>query len=741
MTPERYEQIRAIFHEVAELNPSDQDEALQRLCAGEESLRFEVEELLREDFETLQTPGFLQSTFESPPERIGDFQIVGVLGSGGMGVVYRAEQQHPRRLVALKVVSMGFGSEVSARRLAREAELLARLHHPGIAQIFDAGSVEAEGVTRPFFAMELVDGEPITEFAQRHELSVTQRLRLIIELCSAVQHAHEQGVLHRDLKPSNVFVTKDGRIKVLDFGVGRLVEPGTSEFTLQTQTGQLVGTIAYMSPEQATGDPRAVDERSDVYALGVIAYELLTGELPIDVRGKMLHEAARLVREVEPTSLRTLSHTMSADIDTIVRTALAKEKDRRYASAAELGADIERHLNSKPILARPPSTWDQLVKFSRRNRALVSSVAIVFVVLVAALAVTGVLLDRAVAARAAADAERAEAQEILSILTEAMAAANPVENTEDDYTVRALLDDIAASLGTERELRPSAEATVRRVLGDAYIGLGRYEEALVAFERTQELLHVVNGPDDPATLEAETQVAAALLDLGRYDEGHAMLVGLVERSERVVGAEAPQTLDRMHFLGNAAYRIGDFAQARDCFEQVLEARRRNDAYESEENLATIASLALTLQSLGDMEASRHLTEESVALHERQFGAEHPYTLTARSNYGLVLTRMNQPEDAERVLREVLAIRRQNLEPNHPEIGVSLSLLAGALALEERYDEAIEAASEGFAILDGALGREHRYTQTTASRLVTYCEKVGRSEEAAAWRAMAPNSNQ
>lgn len=740
MTPEQYQRVRDIFHEVADLPSAKQDAAIEQLAEGDASVAAEVRALLGEDVSHTETPGFLKPVFEAPPEQVGEFRIIDVLGSGGMGVVYRAEQRQPRRMVALKIVSVGFGSDIPARRLRREAELLARLHHPGIAQIYEAGAIESNGRSRPYFAMELVDGESITAYGANHTLDVRAKLQLIIELCEAVQHAHENGVIHRDLKPSNVFVTNDGRVKVLDFGVGRLVERDSPDATLRTFTGELVGTVAYMSPEQAAGDPSAVDARSDVYAIGVIAYELLVGRLPIDIRGKMLHEAARLVQEQDPPSLRTSVRTIATDVDTIVRTALAKEKPRRYQSAEALAEDVRRFLASKPIAARPPSTWDQLVKFSKRNRPLVSAVLAIFVVLVAALVVTGVFLNRAVVARAEADAERAEAQTVLGILTEALAAANPAEQVGGEYTVRDLLDDIAPSLDSDRQLQPATEATVRMVLGESYVGLGRYDDALNEFRGAQSLFAAAGGDVDEPTLNAETQAAAALLDLGRYEEGFEAFDSLVARSERAFGDDHPSTLERLHYLGNAAYRVGEFEQARMCFERVIEARRRRGEDETAYQATTIASLALTLQRLDELELARETTEQSVALHGRVFGNEHPFTLTARANQALLLTSMDQADAAESILRDVLAIRQRDLASDHPEIGVTLALLSNACSAQGRHEQAVRLGQDGYAILSAALGAEHRYALSLAARMAVYYDALGQADEAARWREVASASN-
>ncbi len=330
MTPEQHQRMRAIFEEACQLDEHGRVAFLDQACADDPEIRSEVDRLLAADAYT--DTGFGQSLFDIAhrriaaaflPEQIGPYRIIARLGAGGMGTVFEAEQSSPRRTVALKVITPGYEAESVTGRFQREAELLGRLEHHGIARIYEAGIVEPAGggEPRPYFAMELVRGDPLTTFAERQRLAARARLSLIREVCLAVQHAHDRGVVHRDLKPSNILVTENGEPKILDFGIACSVDAGVADVTVHTRTGQIVGTVAYMSPEQAAGSSEQVDHRSDVYALGVIAYELLTGSLPIDLRDVMLHEAVRRIREEDPPSLVSTNRTLGRDVDTIVRKA------------------------------------------------------------------------------------------------------------------------------------------------------------------------------------------------------------------------------------------------------------------------------------------------------------------------------------------------------------------------------------------------------------------------------------
>ena len=342
------------------------------------------------------------------PAWIGPYAILGVLGMGGMGIVYKARQERPARLVALKVIRSGVRDARLLRRFEMEGEAHGRLHHPGIAQIYEVGQIATPHGEQPFFAMEYIQGRPITAWVQEHQLDARGRLALVASLCDAVQHAHQRGVIHRDLKPDNILVDESGQVKILDFGLARVTAPDLQLSTQLSLDGMVMGTLPYMSPEQASGRVEEIDTRCDIYALGVIAYELLSGRKPLELKGQVITEALRIIRESEPPRLSVILPLLRGDVETIVAKALEKDKERRYASASDLASDIRKHLSDQPIGARPASRLYVLGKFARRHKGVVASALAVLATLVAGIAGTTVGMLNARRANAVAEVRRQE---------------------------------------------------------------------------------------------------------------------------------------------------------------------------------------------------------------------------------------------------------------------------------------------------------------------------------------------
>src|SRR5580700_9041294 len=580
------------------------------------------------------TPGEAVDASEHPlPSIIGRYRILRLLGEGGMGAVYEAEQESPQRTVALKVIRAGYAGNEMLRRFENETQALGRLQHPGIAQIYDAGTAETPFGKQPYIAMELVRGQNLLAYCNEHQLNVPQRLELMARICDAVQHAHQRGLIHRDLKPANILVGEDGQPKILDFGVARLTD-SDAQATRQTNMGDIIGTLAYMSPEQVSGDPDEIDTRSDVYALGIILYELLAGKGPYAI-GRQIHEAARAIREDEPTMLSVVNRSFRGDIETIVGKALEKDKMRRYGSAAELAADVRRHLHDEPIVARPPSTIYQIEKFARRNKMLVTGVAAVFVVL--ALGVVASTWEAVQARRAQrkAQQETAIAQAVNDFLQNDLlgqASAYNQAKPDPNITVRKVLDRAAQNIGGKFGRQPEVEGAIRDTIGKTYTDLGLYPEAHQQLERAvqleratsgvnsavaiQTLLHLEDaeeaggqyaqaegharealatsrhalGPDNPTTIVAMNRLTSVLDYSGKYEEAEPLAKEAVATSQRVLGAESRGTLSSMHFLAIIEYEMGKNVEAETLNSQILAVQMPTLGPDHPDTLSTMNNL-------------------------------------------------------------------------------------------------------------------------------------------------------
>jgi formylglycine-generating enzyme required for sulfatase activity/tRNA A-37 threonylcarbamoyl transferase component Bud32 len=479
------DQVDALFDRLTELPPERRDAALEEATA-DPAMRAAVQKLLayfEQPPPALRDPvlrsGWISET--AAPERIGPYAVTGVIGAGAVGVVYRARQEKPRREVAVKVLKAALQSDGQAWRFEREAELLGRFQHAGIAQVFDSGTAELGGVPVTYIAMELVDGRPITEHVEGAPMSREARVRLLVELAEAVHHAHMRGVVHRDLKPSNVLVDRDGQVKVIDFGVARALDR-EHEATVETMTGQVIGTLAYMAPEQVRGELAEIDAHTDVYGLGVIAYEVLAGRLPHDISGTTITTAARRICDEPPKPLGAVEPGCRGELEWIVARALAKEPRRRYPSASALAADLGRWLRCEPVEAGPDSGFYRATRFALRHRAAVAGAAatLLAIVIGAGLAVwqaldKAELAKREGEARARAETqeglarERAEEAERLRALTEERAAeivrrTDPAQLAEAIRAADALWPAVPATVpAMDRWLREEAEPLAARL--------------------------------------------------------------------------------------------------------------------------------------------------------------------------------------------------------------------------------------------------------------------------------------
>jgi serine/threonine protein kinase len=668
----------------------------------------------------------------SPPSamigrQIGRYTIRRLIASGGMGSVFEAMQERPRRIIALKLMRGGIASKSALKRFEFEAQLLGRLRHPGIAQVFEAGTHDdpegtmgfvadpagwqraqpgapetAASRSIPYFAMEYIPrATPLTEYADASRLKTAQRLELFIQVCEAVHHGHQRGIIHRDLKPSNILVDSSGHAKVIDFGVARATDSDMAVTTMQTSVGQLIGTLQYMSPEQCEADPNDLDIRSDVYALGVVLYELLLGRLPYDVSKLRIYEATRAIREQAPGRPSTVDRTLRGDVETIVLKALEKDRARRYQSAADLATDIRRYLTRQPIAARPPSMTYQLRTFARRNKALVGGVVAVFIALLLGLAGTTWQAVRAQreaerAANEAAVAQRETARTVLvnEFMAGVLEFANPwfrksapagtSKTAPEDLKVSTLLDEAAKWVESHFADHPDLEADTRVRLGRAFANVGRRADAHAQLSRALEIRQDQFGEDDPRTLDCRL----TLLSLVPEGSGERERVARdnLERCRRVLGEDHALT----------------FLAARDLVGTLLRDPEKHAECEV-------------------------LARRTMAIQKRVF--DPPYDPAVQSFLADILVQQARIEEAEPLARETLAMAAEQGGPNDYWVGFN-TLLLGQIARQRGNPGAAERLfREAIDIQKRAQGEESVLTSIPIYRLGEFLGEMGRFEEA------------
>lgn len=737
-----------LFAAAASLTGAQRSAFLDLHCSARPDLRADLESLLRahdaaEAF--LESPAVrVRSSDDAPPdpggmsypERIGAYAISGILGIGGMGTVYLARQEGTSRDVALKVMRPGYASASMRRRFEHEARMLARLHHPGIAQIYEAGIADVGGGPQPYFAMELVKGKSVTTFAKDSNLDIRGRLELMAAIADAVEHAHSRGIIHRDLKPANVLVDRDGHPRVLDFGVARATSADLAVSTLHTQPGQLIGTLAYMSPEQIAGDPGAIDGRCDVYALGVMLYELLAGRLPHDSADTPLPEMLRRIREVEASPLSTVDAVYRGDVETIVRKAMEKDPERRYQSAAAMAEDLRRHLRHEPILARPPGRIEQARKFVRRNRILVGATTVVFVSLILLIVGVSVSLVRARDAErialiesANARKEAVHAEAVSRFLQEMLAGVDPAFARSADTTLLRQILDIAANRVHELEDTPEVEAAIRTTIGGTYMFAGQNAQADEHLRRAYELRRQVLGENDPETLRTANRLGGLHKKSGRLEEAEAVYRSVLAARRELFGDHHAATLESVSNLGSLYIEMGRPADAEPLCIEAVEGRRQLLGDEHPETLESLANLGLLYWAQGRRAEIEPIWTSVLDARLRVHGEEHPATLSAMHNLAFLYDLTGRVAEAEPILLRLLDLRRRIQGLEHPDTLRAMNNLAAALIKLDRGEEAEVILEELMAILPRVQGASHYETLVLMTSLASRHLVRGRAQEA------------
>ncbi len=722
--------------------------------------------------------------------QLGPYRLFELLGTGGMGEVWRAEQSQPvRREVAVKIIKPDLGGRQVAARFESERQALALMNHSSIARVFDGGSSEDGS---PYFVMELVRGDPITDFCDHRRLGTEERLRLFMDVCDGVQHAHHKGIIHRDLKPSNIIVTLQGDRplpKIIDFGVAKaLLQPLVADATT-TRLGSTVGTPAYMSPEQADPSVLDVDTRSDVYSLGVLLYELLVGVRPLELEtgeGVISTSWQQSLKERQPkrpstrltgldsdldelarkrrTDVKSLKRHLRGDLDWIVMKALEKERHRRYGSPSELAADIRRHLEDEPVQASPPSTTYRLSKFVRRHAVAVTAASVVLLTLVGAVISTSIGLRRARLAEAHAQQEAATSERVSEFLVGMFDRADPEQNLGATVTAEDILRAGVAEIEGQLEDEPEVKARLLTTMGRVYRSLGLLQESRPLLEQATAL--EIENPGSSSASNTLIHLGRTLAELADYDDaidrldqarrlardaGDALeeanalnALGMLhwrtdrfEEAKEAIGealslvdaGEHPlATADYLHNLGIAHAGSGDNESALELYQQSLDIEEAALGPQHPKVANLLDSIAITMENLGRGEEARTLLERSLQIRIDVYGEDHPTTAFSLFNLGRNLRDAGELDRARELLERALAIREGSVGENHPRTADVLESLAIVHALAGDMGSARQAFERALSIYEVALGPTNYETLESVANLARVAISEGEKQE-------------
>lgn len=775
MTPERWRRIEALFEAVLERPPEQREAFLDRACAGDPALHEEVDSL-RAQHEAeptfLETPLVEVPVLPDVPEepdvdagedrRIGPYRLIRPLGRGGMGTVYLAVRDDDAftQYAALKVLRRGLDTEDVLRRFRAERQILAQLSHPNIARLFDGGATEAG---RSYFVMEYVEGEVITAYCDRRRLSVDERLGLFRKVCEAVHHAHRNLVVHRDLKPSNILVTEEGEPKLLDFGIAKLLAPAEAGVSAPlTQTGRRVMTPEYASPEQVRGE--AVTTASDVYALGVLLYELLTGCHPYRLERRTVREVERVVCEETPerpstavgrsdaieqedgstcaispeqvsaarsTRPGSLRRRLRGDLDDMVLMALRKEPERRYASAEQLSEDVRRHLDGLPVVAQPDTLTYRMKKFVRRHRVGVAASAVIVLLLAAATIVTAVQSRRIRAQAQTVRAERDRAEQVVDFLVNLFEASDPVQSRGETITARELLERGSRRVERELSAQPAVQAEMTAVMGRVYTSLGRYdraeEHARRALARRKELY--------PA---GHPEIAQSLNDLGlvmneksRYDAADSLFRRALALRRDHFGEHSFEVAESLQNLGWLLVRTNEYETADSLYRRALAIRRDIRGPRHPDVAETLSDFGILQRRRGNLEAAERIQRNALSIRREAYGDTHRWVGQSLNNLAIVMEDKSNYAAAESLLTEAVDVWRRVLGEEHPDVILALSNLAKQHEHQERYEAADSLFRYVLQKQKQTLGDNHRLIALTLADLAGIQREQGALDDAEA----------
>ncbi len=686
---------------------------------------------------------------------IGNYKLLESIGEGGMGTVYLAEQTEPfHRRVALKLIKLGMDTYQVVARFEAERQALAVMDHPNIAKVYDAGKTETG---RPYFVMEYVQGVPITQYCDHHKLTMPQRLELFIELCHAIQHAHQKGVIHRDLKPSNVLIAvqDDKPIpKIIDFGIAKAIGHRLTDRTLFTEQGQLIGTPEYMSPEQAEMSGLDVDTRTDIFSLGVVLYELLVGVLPYDpqtLRSASFGEIQRIICETDlpkaSTRFRNLGDTQTSisvhrktdptslmrqlkgDLDLITMKAMAKDRTQRYASASELATDVLRHLKNESILASPPKTMYRFKKYIKRHKTGVAAAALIILTMLIGITGTSIGLIKAIQAEKVAKSEAKTAQEISEFLQGLFMVSDPNEARGNTITAREILDKGAERIRTELADQPIVQARLMNTMGVVYWRLGLYQQATSLLNEAVKIQRQVLG-DKHLDISASLNTLAILYyTQGDYSEAEQLFREALSIRRIIQGYEHLDLADCLNNLAMTLKAMEKYTEAEPLYREALGIRRKLLGNENTQVAQSLNNFGKFLYDRGNYAEAEPLLRESLAMNRKLLGQEHPEVSANLSNLALVLRERGEYGEAESMFQEVLAMDRKFFGENHPYVAATLQNLGALLLVMEEYHRAEIAFLETLDIKRKTFPENHWQLATAKSLLGSCYTHTGQYVEA------------
>lgn len=773
---ERWLRIEAILERLFEIEGTSRERELIELTAGDEDLREEIRRLLAADADrSAEFDRFLdegaaplaeaalgdrEDTVENvlpSGGRIGLYVLERILGSGGMSIVYLARRQDGafRQDVAVKVLRHPGRHPDLVRRFRIERQILAHLRHPNIARVIDGGVADGGW---PYLVMDYVEGEPITEYCARTGASLERRLDLFDAVCAAVHHAHQRLVVHRDLKPSNILVTPEGEVKLLDFGIAKLLDAGDAGFDHTvplTETGLRLFTPDYAAPEQLKGDP--ITTATDVYALGVLLYEILAGERPYRLQGRRPSEIERIVCIEDPappstTAVRTgaeratdttwvdsharqwRSH-LRGDLDTICLKALRKEPELRYASAQDLAADLQRHREGLPVKARPATAGYRFGKFVRRNLLAVGASCAVVVVSLSFATYATLQGGRTEMARAVAEVEAQKATAVTDFLLDLFRASDPSLDRGDTLSVRELLERGYERVDAMKD-QPLVQAEVLAVMGRAYRGAGRYDRAEQALRRALAVHEEGGIPDRDAYVHTLGVLGSTLARLERFDEALPLQRRVIEEWTARRGERDPRTAQALGALGETHYDLGEYDTAESLYTRALAVFGELGHSRPKDVIALRGNLATVYASRGDFRRAFAMTESLLVQRKQLLGDDHLEVAVDLHNLAAYSRRLGDAPRAERLYRESLAIRRQQLPDDHPSLALSLDNLAIAIGVQGRLQEAEPLFHEALEIRRRRFGDMHRLVASSYSNLSTLMTRMGEHERSLDYSAQA-----